>query len=295
MKTSTLFTSALCLLAASAPAYCAPAYCAPAKAGSPAVAPPAATQSQVTLRATTDQARYTPGQPIEVSLVAANTSRRAAVLRFSSGQRFDFSVYKLGQREPAYSWSASRMFAQVTGSLALRPGQKQSFEAEIGDEMGSLAPGRYRLLARLSNIGRPIVAAPIAFEIVDLGLSIAARTDKESYKIGEPVRIDVSVANRLARENKVPFGSGMTFDVLISDEAGRLVWSYGANLRFIQVLGSVTWAPREVKTYSAEWNGTPFIDEALVPVLKPGRYKVQALLASTPSLYAAPIYIDITS
>lgn len=288
MKTSTnsiLAASATLLIAASGPAYCA----------AKAKAPVTAAQPQVTLRASTDQTRYTSGQPIAVHLTAANTSKRDALLRFSSGQRFDFSVYKLGQREPVYTWSASRMFLQAAGSLRLRPAQKQQFEASIGDEMGSLAPGKYRLLAKLTNSGRPIAAPPIAFEIVDLGLSISARTDKASYKIGEPVRIDVAVANRLARVNTVPFGSGMTFDVLITDEEGRLVWSYGANLRFIQVLGSLTWQPRETKNLSAEWNGVALPGELPAVALKPGRYKVQALLASTPNLLAAPIEIEITS
>lgn len=259
-------------------------------------APKPATPNQVTLKASTDLARYTPGQPIEVRLSAANISRKPATLSFSSGQRFDFSVYKLGQREPAYTWSASRMFSQIVGSLTLRPGQKQDFEAAIGDEMGSLGPGRYRLLARLSNSPRPVVAAAIAFEIVDLGLSIAARTDKTSYKIGEPVQIDIAVANRLARENTVPFGSGLSFDVLIRDEAGRLVWTYGANLRFIRVLGSMTWRKGETKNFSAVWNGVALPGQApQPPALKPGRYRVQALLASTPLLLAAPIDIEITS
>ena len=294
MKTTTISASALCLLATSAPAFCAPQTKVP-KIKPPAAAPAPAAQSQVTLTASTDQARYTPGQPIAVHLSAANTSKRDALLRFSSGQRFDFSVFKVGQRDAVYTWSASRLFLQATGSLRLRPGQKQDFEASIGDEMGTLGPGRYRLIAKLTTSPRPIVAAPIAFEIVDLGLSISARTDKASYRIGEPVRIDIAVTNRLARVNTVPFGSGMTFDVVITDEEGRLVWSYGANLRFIQVLGSLTWQPREVKNLSAEWNGVALPGELPAVGLKPGRYKVQALLASTPSLYAAPVYIDITS
>lgn len=288
MKTSAnsiLAASATFLIAASAPAHCA----------AKIKAPVAAAQPQVTLRASTNQTRYTPGQPIAVRLTAANASKRDALLRFSSGQRFDFSVYKVGQRESVYTWSASRLFLAATGSLRLRPAQKQKFDASVGDEMGSLGPGKYRLLARLTNAGRPIAAPPIAFEIVNLGLSITARTDKASYKIGEPVRIDVAVANRLARANKVPFNSGMTFDVLITDEAGKLVWNDSANKRYIQVLGSLTWQPRETKNLSAEWNGVALPGELPAQPLKPGRYKVQALLASTPNLLAAPIEIEITS
>jgi hypothetical protein len=55
---------------------------------------------------------------------------------------------------------------------------------------------------------RPIAPPPIAFEIVDLSLSVVARTDKTSYTIGEPVHINVS--NGLEQVNAVPFGSGMS-------------------------------------------------------------------------------------
>jgi hypothetical protein len=285
MKTKIISTSALCLLAASFPAYCVPAVKAKA------TAPP----QQVALRASLDQTRFTPGQPIAVNLTATNTSRRDAVLRFSSGQRFDFSVFKVGQRESVYTWSATRMFLQSTASLRLRPGQGRQLEASIGDEVGQLGPGKYRLLARLSNSPRPIAAPPITFEIVDLGLSIVGRTDKTSYKIGEPVRIDVAVANRLSRVNTVPFSSGLTFDVFITDEEGKPVWNYSANLRFIQALKSVTWEASETKNFSAEWNGVALPSEIPAPALKPGRYRVQAMLASTPQLLAAPVEIEITN
>ena len=235
------------------------------------------------------------GQPIAVRLRATNTSRQPTVLRFTSGQRFDFTVFRVGQRESVYTWSATRMFLQAVGSLALRPGQSQNYEAAIGDEMGTLGPGRYRLIARLANSPRPIVAAPVEFEVADSGLAITARTDKTSYRIGEPVRIEASVTNRLDRANTARFESGLEMDAIITDEAGRQVWTYGANLRFIRVLGEVTWQPRQVKSYSFEWNGVPFPGEDGQARLAPGRYRVQAVLQSTPQLLAPPVEIEITS
>jgi len=268
-----------------------PTVSAQARGGYP---PPPTTRSWVTLKAATDQRRYTPGQPIKVRLTATNTFKRGAYLRFTSGQRFDFTVYSVGKSEAVYTWSAARMFMQSLGSLWLKPAQSQSYEANIGDEMGQLKPGKYRLLARLTNSPRRIAAAPVDFEITNLSLSMTARTDKVSYKIGEPVQIEIAVANRAGKANRVRFGSGMTYDVIISDESEKPIWTYGANLRFIRVLGEVTWLKGETKTYSASWNGVALPGETIPAKLKPGRYRVQAVLQSTPQLYAAPIYIDIT-
>jgi hypothetical protein len=251
--------------------------------------------SWVKLKAATDQARYTPGQSIQVRLTATNTAKRGAYLRFNSGQRFDFSVYPVGKRDATYTWSASRMFLQSMSSLWLTPGQTHYFEATIGDEMGRLKPGKYRLHAHLTNSPQPIVAAPIEFEVTDLGLSLTSRTNKTSYKIGEPVEIAVKVANRAALQNRVRFDSGLTYDVFISDEDGKPVWNYGANLRFIRALGNVTWQKGETKSYSTTWDGTPLPAENIETKLKPGRYRVQAVLQSTPPLYAEPLYIDITN
>jgi hypothetical protein len=253
-----------------------------------------APRSWVKLTATTDRSRYTPDQTIKVRLTATNTFTRGAYLRFSSGQRFDFTVYSVGSNESAYTWSAARMFIQSTGSLWLKPGQSQSYEASIGDEMGSLKPGKYRLLARLANSPTRIAAAPIEFEVVDRGLAMTARTDKTTYKVGEPVQIDVAVTNRAATANRVNITWGMACDVFISDEAGNPVWNYGANLRFIRVLGDVTWQKGETKNYSFAWNGVALPRETTAATLEPGRYRVQAVLQTNPELQAPPVFINIT-
>jgi hypothetical protein len=131
-----------------------------------------ASRSWVTLKASTDKKRYTPGEKIIVRLTATNTAKRGAYLRFTSGQRFDFSVYPVSSKESVYTWSATRMFMQSLGSLWLKPGQSQSYEETIGTEMGELKPGKYRLRAHLTNSPRPIEAAPIEFEIAASGHSL---------------------------------------------------------------------------------------------------------------------------
>ena len=181
-------------------------------------------RSWVSLKASLDQKQYSVGQPILVHLIATNTDCSGAYLEFTSGQRFDFSVYSLDQKddkkESVYTWSASRMFMQVLGSLWIKPGQSEKFETAIGDEMGQLKPGKYELIAHLTNSPKNIVAAPASFEIVDSGISMTTTTDKASYKLGQSVGIDLAVANQKNGVNRLPFRSSQMFDVFITDESG---------------------------------------------------------------------------
>lgn len=293
MKLSTLTAGAvLSLLSVVVPAPCVAA---PSDANTTRSTQPPAPTPGVTFRAALDHTRYSPGQPIQVRLTATNTSNRQVQLRFTSGQRFDIWIYPQGQRESVYTWSATRMFIQALGTLTLKPGQSEHFDASIGDEMGQLRPGKYRLVAALTSSPRRITAAPVTFEVVNLNLTMTARTNKTRYRIGEAVQINMAVTNRARRLNRVPFDSGLTFDVFITDESENPVWNYGANLRFIRPLGEVTWQRGETKTYSAQWDGVALPGENPAARLAPGRYRVQAVLQSTPRVYAAPIYIDIVS
>lgn len=253
------------------------------------------TRSWVTLQSSTGHTHFAPGQPITVHLTATNTFKKGAFLRFTSGQRFDFSVYPVGKSDSAYTWSATRMFAQSLGSLWLKPGQSQSFDATIGDEMGQLQPGKYRLEAHLTNSPRPIFAAPIEFEVAAPALAVKASTDKTTYKIGEPVQIGATVTNTTDAPKTVDIRWGMICDFIITDEAGNAVWNYGANLRFIRILGATTWTKGETKTMSATWNGVALPGSTTPTKLQPGRYRVQAVLQTDPQLASTPVTIELTN
>ena len=231
-----------------------------------------ASRSWVALKASTDESRYTVGQPISVRLSATNTHRSGAYLRFTSGQRFDFTVYKAGTNESVYTWSASRMFMQSTGFLWLKPGQSENFEANIGDEMGALKPGKYKLVARLTNSPNSIIATPITFEVVDLGIELTTTIGKTTYKVGEPVKINIKVKNRLSKANSVPFRSSMIFDAIIFDETEKQIWNYGANVRFAGGLRRIQWKAGETKSYPTTWNGVSLANADPSTSLPPGRW-----------------------
>ena len=49
------------------------------------------------------------------------------------------------------------------------------------------------------------------------------------------------------------FASGQQYDFTVSDSSGALLWRWSAEMAFAQMLGSITLAPNESLSYSAEW------------------------------------------
>ena len=249
-------------------------------------------KSWIELTAQLEKSQFQSGQTINVHLTARNTHKSGAYLPFSSGQRFDLQIFPVGKTEPITTWSANKMFAQSLGSLWLKPNQTQTYNAQIGDEMGVLPVGKYLLKAHLTNASASkIEAASVAFEIlapVEKN-QISARTDKTTYKLGETVKIDFSVQNLLDKPQTFHFNSGQTYDIFIKNAAGETVWSWGANKRFIMAQSAVEFAAGETKNYSASWDGRSFPDFQA----KAGKYSVQAVLKSEPPLESAPLEIEI--
>ncbi|BAS28674.1 BsuPI-related putative proteinase inhibitor [Limnochorda pilosa] len=104
------------------------------------------------------------GERAWYSLSVGLMPRQETTLRFSTAQRFDFAVYAPDaktDREPAWRWSAGRMFAQVIGQETYE-GERLYLFAAAWDGTGSdgrpLPPGRYRLEGRVTASPQPLVA-----------------------------------------------------------------------------------------------------------------------------------------
>lgn len=252
--------------------------------------------SWIALKAQTDKQRYAVGEPIKVTLKARNIQRKDAYLKFSSGQRFDLKVFRVGEKESVYTWSTNKMFAQMISHVKLKQGDGEVYEGEIGSEMGELKPGLYRLEAQLSNSSQ-ISAMPIVFTVVPRVVStddvqkaiLTATTDKSVYDIGEEVKVNFALQNNANTPTTFNFNSGQTYDVFIRNATGDLVWSWAANKRFIMVLRPITVAAGEKQQFSVQWDGRALPDYKITP----GIYTVQAIYASTPAVSAAPIAIEI--
>lgn len=87
----------------------------------------------------TDRAGYTSGAPISLNLTIRNTGTGPATLRFSSGQRYDFSI-RDAAGSIVWTWSADRSFIQALGEEQIGPGEALTFGETFA---GTLPPGRY--------------------------------------------------------------------------------------------------------------------------------------------------------
>lgn len=176
----------------------------------------------------------------------------------------------------------------TVGQLRLSPGQTQTFRAQIGEEQGALVPGRYQLRAHLTNSSQ-IEAKPVEIEVVASSVQLRATLDKTQLKVGEPLAIKIVATNTTQAAQTIRFNSGQSFDVLISNEDGQPIWTWGANKRFTMALRSLRLAPGESKSFDATWTGEALPDFQIVP----GTYSVQAVLTSNPRVFAAPVRIEI--
>jgi hypothetical protein len=251
--------------------------------------------SWVDLQVSTDKLRYKVGEPIKVTLKATNIQEKDAYLKFTSGQRFDFYLYKDGGKEAVYTWSANKSFVSSLSTIKLKMAERETYQTEIGPEMGELKPGNYRLKAHLTNSSQ-VRAIPIDFTVLPAtsasaktGAKLTATTDKKVYKVGEDVKVDFTLQNNPLKATTFNFRSGQNYDVFIKNAAGESVWNWSANVRFIMVSRPITVAAGEKRDYSVTWNGVALPDQKITP----GKYTVEAVFSSDPEIKAAPVAIEI--
>lgn len=107
---------------------------------------------------------YEAGRPAQFFLSVENVSKAAAVLNYTSGQKFDFEAYQLDKdgkpaAKPFWKWSNGRMFTMALSSKTLAPGEREDFKAQ----MDSAPRGKFQIRAR-STANGGIEAAP--FELL---------------------------------------------------------------------------------------------------------------------------------
>ena len=110
---------------------------------------------------TTDREHYLPGGTIVAELRVVNRADREVVLRFTSGQRYDFIVeYENGGH--AWRWAADRVFTQVLGEETLGPGRGELVYRERLP--APTQPGRYRITGMLTGANRRL-SATVSVEV----------------------------------------------------------------------------------------------------------------------------------
>lgn len=74
----------------------------------------------------TPRAAYRQGEPIPLFLIKTNISGRTLRLFYPTAQRFEFEAVNVNGRV-IWNYSAGRVFAQVTETVVLEPGESQTF------------------------------------------------------------------------------------------------------------------------------------------------------------------------
>ena len=123
-----------------------------------------AEKPQIRATAGASHPTYEAGRPTEFYLSVENVSKEAAVLNYTSGQRFDFEAYQLDRDgkpalKPFWKWSEGRMFTMALSSKTLAPGERENFKAQ----MDKAPRGKFQIRAR-STANGGIEAAP--FEVL---------------------------------------------------------------------------------------------------------------------------------
>ena len=119
----------------------------------PVPLPAPATPFEVSARA--KKAEFAAGKPVELEIEIKNVSDKTQTLQFSSGQSFDFSATRGGEKESAWNWAMNKMFMQALRSVKLESGKSQKFDAV----WENAAPGRYLVMGSIAANGG-LEAAP---------------------------------------------------------------------------------------------------------------------------------------
>jgi hypothetical protein len=129
-------------------------------------------QSQLTIKIQTDKTSYKLGEPVKISLSVTNPSEQEMIIRFNSGQYYDFWVQKDGKE--VWRWSRGKAFIQAFTSITLKAGETKTFSdtwKQLTNDGEQTAPGAYAVFGQLTTV--PPRPQPISAQIT-IGTARAA-------------------------------------------------------------------------------------------------------------------------
>jgi len=99
-----------------------------------------------------------------------------------------------------------------------------------------------------------------------------------SFVMGEPIRFDLEVLNRTNRTVNLQFPDGQIYDVYVfSANSPQVLWRWGADKSFPQVVTELSFPPNSSKAYLLSWNAV-LADGTQLPV---GSYRARGVIVST--------------
>lgn len=116
----------------------------------PVAAPPdPMPQSPFQITARANQTDFEVGKPIEFEIEIKNISDQTADLNFKSGQKFDFSAQREGEKQAVWSYGMNKRFMQSLQTVSLEAGKSLRFETA----WDGAKPGIYTIGARIMANG----------------------------------------------------------------------------------------------------------------------------------------------
>ncbi len=119
----------------------------------PVSAPMPQSPFQITARA--NKTEFAAGEAVELEIEIKNTSDQSADLNFQSGQKFDFSATREGEKQAMWSYGMNKRFMQMLQTVPLEAGKSLEFKTV----WNGAAPGKYTIGARITANGG-LEAAP---------------------------------------------------------------------------------------------------------------------------------------
>jgi len=115
-------------------------------------------------------------------------------------------------------------------------------------------------------------------------------TDKKIYKVGEEIEMTIVLQNRTDEPVNLTFNSGKNYDFIVKKlPENKEVWRWSGGKFFTEALMSMMLDPGERKTFVFKWNQKDNDSKKI----EFGTYKVEALIASDPEVFANSVKIKI--
>lgn len=142
----------------------------------------------------------------------------------------------------------------------------------------------------------PMVVIPPAAPPAGRRESVTATLSSENPQVNVGVSpslngYDIVIVAINTSDKLLPFrfNSSQTYDIVITNEAGKEVWRWSREHFFTQVVRSDSIRPKGRWQFQETWNrrdndGNP---------LEPGRYRISAIITSNPTVNAPPVFLDL--
>jgi hypothetical protein len=111
-------------------------------------------------------------------------------------------------------------------------------------------------------------------------LTLDLATDRSTYRAGEPVKITLSVANKSLKDADLLFGSGQSYDIMITDKSGHDAWHWSRGKVFSMAIRNKKIEPRQTLKYLIIWKQ---LDKNGLPVAA-GKYLIRGRLMTAEPL-----------